>query len=36
VDALVEPAWQPLAVRANAQVLRAAGGSTSALFDALA
>ena len=36
VDALVESAWQPLAVQANAQVLWAADESTSALFDALA
>ena len=36
VDALVESAWQPLAVRANAEVLRAADESTGALFDALA
>lgn len=36
VDALVESAWQPLAVRANAQVLRASDESTGALFDALA
>jgi len=36
VDALVEAAWQPLAVQANAQVLRAADESTGALFDELA
>jgi hypothetical protein len=36
VDALVESPWQPLAVQANAQVLRAADESTGALFDALA
>jgi hypothetical protein len=36
VDALVESTWQPLAVAANAQVLRAADESTGALFDALA
>jgi hypothetical protein len=36
VDALVESTWQPLAVQANAQVLRAADESTGALFDALA
>jgi hypothetical protein len=36
VDALVESAWQPLAVLANAQVLRASNESTGALFDALA
>ena len=36
VDALVESSWQPLAVAANAQMLRAVGASTGALFDALA
>ena len=36
VDALVESAWQPLAVHADAQVLRASDESTGALFDALA
>ena len=36
VDALVESTWQPLAVQANAQMLRAADESTGALFDALA
>ena len=36
VDALVESTWQPLAVKANAQVLRASDESTGALFDALA
>jgi hypothetical protein len=36
VAALVESTWQPLAVRANAQVLRAVGESTGALVDALA
>ena len=36
VDALVESTWQPLAVQANAQGLRAADDSTGALFDALA
>jgi hypothetical protein len=36
VDALVESTWQPLAVAANAQVLRAADESTGALFDELA
>ena len=36
VDALVESTWHPLAVAANAQVLRAADESTGALFDALA
>jgi hypothetical protein len=36
VDALVESTWQPLAVAANAQVLRAADESTGVLFDALA
>ena len=36
VDAIVESTWQPLAVQANAQVLRAADESTGALFDALA
>lgn len=36
VDALVESTWQPLAVAANAQMLRAADESTGALFDALA
>jgi hypothetical protein len=36
VDALVESTWQPLAVAANAHVLRAADESSGALFDALA
>jgi hypothetical protein len=36
VDALVESTWQPLAVRANAQVLRASDDAAGALFDALA
>jgi hypothetical protein len=36
VDALVESTWQPLAVQANAQMLRASDESTGALFDALA
>jgi len=35
VDALVESTWQPLAVQANAQVLRAAEESTGALIDVL-
>ena len=36
VDALVESTWQPLAVRANAGMLRAVDESAGALFDALA
>jgi hypothetical protein len=36
VDALVESTWQPLAVQANAQMLRATDESTGVLFDALA
>jgi hypothetical protein len=36
VDALVESTWLPLAVQANAQMLRGADQSTGALFDALA
>ena len=36
VDAIVESTLQPLAVKANAQVLRASDESTGALFDALA
>jgi hypothetical protein len=35
VDALVESTWQPLAVQANAQVLRALDESTGALIDVL-
>jgi hypothetical protein len=36
VEALVESTWQPLAVQANAQMLRASDEATGALFDALA
>jgi hypothetical protein len=36
VDALVEYTWQPIAVAANAQGMRAADASAGALFDALA
>jgi len=35
VDALVESMWQPLAVQANAEVLRAVDQSTGALIDVL-
>ena len=36
VDALVESTWQPLAVKANAQMLRSADESTGSLLDVLA